>query len=278
MSTPHPPFFWFSIVAALGFSTLFGAALPVLFVRVTRQVQWLQTSRKATVFVLVWLLGLALAWLFDLFCHAMNLATYQPVIVFCVFVFMASLTAAGFWKWRTLQRVVSHKELEHEQRIQRAMLEVTRNGYFTSHPSLQDPAQWIVESANRAACTALGYEFRTNFDNELVGLKGADIVAKGGLERAQQFARQQGKAEYLVQLRCKPRRNEQGEWVEKEQWVEMSGMTIDEQGEIPIRISSFSVVTEFIAYIQEQGDRLKLKRSLEEFDQQVQRITQYSMN
>lgn len=278
MPNATQPYFWFSFAGAVGFALMFGLALPILFLRVKAHISWMRPGRVFASVLLAQLVLLGIGWGFDAYCTGMGLFSYQPVILFCAFVFLASLTGMGFWKWRKLQRVVSHKELEHEQRIQRAMLEVTRNGYFTSHPSLQDPSQWVVESANRAACQALGYEFKTNFDNELVGLKGEDIVAKGGLARAQQFARQQGKAEYLIQLRCKPRRNEVGDWVEKEQWVEMSGMTIDEPGEIPIRISSFTVVTEFIAYIQEQGDKLKLKRSLEEFEKQVERITQYSMN
>lgn len=258
------PYFWLSLTGAVGLAMLFGLFLPTLFVRIVREVSWAKMGRSAMLMGCFWLFAVGAAWAFDAYCQWFNLTRELSVMLFLWFLMLAVGTYYGFRNYHRLNRVTSRSELEREQRLLRVVQEVSRGGFFISRPSSLDPGQWLVESANRAACMALGYEYRTTFDNELIGLTGAQIVSPVGLEKARKHAAIADKTEYLLQLVCKDGRV---------QWVEMAGQTIANYHDGPVRVSYFNVVTQLIERIEDQRDKLLLANAVQELNQHVKRLT-----
>lgn len=252
-----------SLVGAILLAVLFGVALPWLFFLIVKHVRWARLSRVAGVGILVWLLGVGLAWSFDAYCRWFGLTNELSVMLFLWALVLAIGTGYGFRRYRSLNRVVSEAYLEQERKLLRVMQRVSLGGFFVSE-KLPDKSEWVIMTANRAACEILGYEFRTLFDNALIGRLGRDLVAPDYVEKVEKFVGTKGRVKYLSQLL-----RHDGQRA----WVEVSGETLPDYHGKPVRITYFSDVTIHMEKNQQLVDELRLNQSIKRLESLVTSIT-----
>lgn len=263
---PHTVNFWLSLTGAILMGGCFGIALPSLLFMVYRHLRWAQAHPWRSIGLgMGFLLSVyGMAWGLDAYSQWFGLTRHLEVLLFACGVMVASLTGAGFIYYKRLDRLVSFNRLNQEQRLLEMVQQVSRCGYFVSRPSKEDPSLWRVFSANKAACDALGYVYRTSFDNELIGTAGHDLIAPEQLDVARSHASQAERTEYVIQLLGKRGGR---------QWVEMSGATLLDYFDGPVRVSCFTVVTAQVEQMRRLRDELQMTKLVREMGDHVDRIT-----
>jgi PAS domain S-box-containing protein len=261
MPVAPSPYFFLSFSGAVGFAILLGVVWPRLLLLIIRNVSWAKPGRSARVLLATWLFGAGFAWGFDAYCQWFGLVNELSVMLFLNLLAAITATVYGYRNYRRLNNIVTLDYFQQEQRLLRTVQRVSHDGFFVSRPTDNG---WQIQSANRAACRILGYEFRTLFDNELIGVRGLDLIPEEMREKAIKFVQTSGRVDYMLQFLHKDA---------SRRWVEISAETIPDYHGAPARVSCFTDVTIHMLKNQDLTDQLRTAQLLKTLEQNVNRLT-----